>query len=345
MNLKPGSRWRQYIPGVTGNSMQLAWKLLTSKKPEARAALFMAVGGVALMPLDALLARREAARYAAAPDPKQSLILVCGPARSGTTLVAQYLINSLNVAHINNLSSLFPRSPLTANKLFARCLPFREGNYAAYYGRSRFLSGVNDGLHLWDRWLGSDRNGIPTSLSSGATVSLPQFFGALQACDNRPLVNKANRLFTCAHLVAPLLPDAIFICLRRDPVQLAQSLLIARTEITGDRQIPYGIHHDNRIVQDPVEDVCRQVEFYDAQIQKQQNLLGSDKFMVIDYEAFCAKPDGLVALLRESRGMSIQPRCSDTTNRTAAFDVSQSRRVSNEEYRVLQQRLSTLQER
>ena len=281
--------WQRYVPSYARNPFRLAWRLLTEEKPAARSAMWMAFAGIALTPLDLAMARSERREYERAPDPRHPLVLVCGAPRSGTTLVAQYLINRLDVAYLNNLTSLFPRSPVKANRVFRRWVEPRSGTYDAFYGKSRGLAGANDALYLWDRWLGSARDAVPAALEPGADADMRNFFGALEQLYDRPIVNKVNRLNTCAHLVAGVLPNVRFICIQRDPLYLAQSLYIARRQIMGDAAIAYGVQHEP-VSDDPIEDVCLQVLFHERHAQEQRRLLGDDRFAIVSYEAFCGNP-------------------------------------------------------
>ena len=55
--------------------------------------------------------------YAKARAPRHPIIIVVGPPRSGTTLVAQTLTHYLNLTYFNNVTSLFPRSPICGNRI------------------------------------------------------------------------------------------------------------------------------------------------------------------------------------------------------------------------------------
>ncbi len=329
---------KAYVPAVTSSPLTLAARLLLHKNPAARSALFLAAGGVALSPLDYLLSRFERYDFAAREIQSPRLMLVCGPPRSGTTLVSQFLINHLEVSYINNLSSLFPRAPLLANRALCKWVKPKPASYSAYYGRSRHLSGTNDGLHIWDRWLGPDRSSTPRELAPGAVEDMPGFFSAWQTLYGIPTVNKVNRLFSCIDLVAPVLPDSYFVCLRRDPVMLAQSLLIARKEISGNLHQVYGLRHEDIDETDPVEDVCRQVIYYqNLTLSLQQGQYG-DRVTVLDYEQFCDNPQKLLTLLETNVGYPLNRR--DHTEIKHRFEVSRRRRVSEAEFEQLQHRLA-----
>ena len=300
----------------------------------------MAAAGVLLTPLDLILQRSERREYSRAGAPQNPLLIVVGPPRSGTTLVAQYLINAFEVAYINNLTSLFPRSPITINRALRRFVRLRPGDYRAFYGKSRGLAGANDGLYIWDRWLGSQREEVPVALEKGGDDSMRRFFAAFDRLYELPVVTKVNRINTCADLVAAALENASFICLQRHPLYLAQSLYIARQDIAGDMRQAYGVQHDNADPDDAVEDVCQQVAFHEQHAQRQQELLGSSRYSIISYEDFCANPRGLVeSLLQEHTELR---RRSDGLALSTSFSVSELRRLPEPIFERMQERLAEL---
>ena len=316
--------WQRYVPSYSRNPLRLVWHLLTTDKPAARSALWMAGAGIALAPVDLLLARGERKLYDASRGPELPVVLVCGPPRSGTTLVAQFLINHLDVSYLNNLTSLFPRSPLRANKRFGRWAKPSPGDYEAFYGKSRGLSGANDALYIWDRWLGSDRERVPEKLQAGSATRLPEFFGALEQMTGKPVVNKVNRLNTCAHLVADLLPTARFLCVQRHPLYLAQSLYVARERIVGNSAVAYGVQHEP-VSDDPVKDVCLQVRFHEQHARRQREMIGEERFEIVSYERFCEDP---AAFLDKHFPIGQNVRKRDLASRsTDSFAVSNDRRL------------------
>ena len=287
----------------------------------------MAVAGLLLIPVDYLLGPWERRIYATASKPNKPLIIVVGPPRSGTTLVAQYLINRFSVGYLNNLTSLFPRSPIAANRLFMSADSFRRGDYRAFYGKSRKLSGANDGLYIWDRWLGPDRARVPERLLKSHS-ELSEFFGALMDFVDRPIVNKINRLNTCANLVVDELENVSFVCLHRDPLFLAQSLYLARTEILGDVNSPYGTEHDNRHLDDPIEDVCQQVLFHEQCARKQRQILGEDRFSIVSYDSFCEAPEAF-AMAIAARFPTLELREDAAIDRTTVPCIASAKHASS----------------
>jgi Sulfotransferase family len=319
-----------YLPAQFDSLPRLALRAWRNGQRPGRLAVLFAGLGLALTPADLLLSVAERRRYRMGAEPTRPLIFVCGPPRSGTTLVAQVLIRYLPVAYFNNLTSLFPRSPLSANALFRRWIRPYPVEFSSYYGKSDHLSGPNDALYLWDRWCGGDRTRVPGAFDSKTRAEIRSFFAAVENFYHLPLVNKNNSLNAFAALIADTLPTAQFICLDRDPVFLAQSLLIARDEIVGDPGTAYGLRHRAAAAaspsNDPVEDVCRQVVFHQAITRQQRERIGPERFHVIAYESFCAAPQKLVRwvaedILREALG------ATGELNQLQPFQVSRKLRL------------------
>jgi hypothetical protein len=330
-----------FIPSNFHDPVGLAMRLIRSKDPVALFAMETALLGGLLLPLDLLLQIAEKRLYQRAPKPKLPLIFVCGPPRSGTTLVAQTLIGNLPVCYLNNLTAVFPRSPIMATRLFEKFIGKKEITYKSYYGKSLHFSGPNDALYIWDRWFGKDRARVPGYLSDSQKRDMIQFFGAYEQAFQMPLVNKNNALNTCAGLVAEVLENSYFLCLTRDPAYLAQSLLVARTEIHGDLQASYGVENPNKPKDqdtDYIEDICAQVQFHEQKIKEQQQIIGPERFWVISYEKFCEKPEELVKRVSDQiLGQPVQ--IEKLKEILKPFRISNKVRVESEVFEKIKQTL------
>jgi len=333
----------RFVPAHFHDPFGLAKRLLATGDPAARFAMWSAVLAALATPVDLALLPFERRRYRGTKAPERPLTLVCGPPRSGTTLLTQTLIGSLPVAYINNLTAIFSRAPLTANRWLGQIPQDRTVSYRSFYGRSTRLAGPNDGLHLWDRWLGSDRTSAPVSLGAEAAEAMRRFFGAFEALYGAPLVAKNNSLNASAALVGDALPTARFICLQRDPVMLAQSLLLARRDIHGSDEVPYGLS-DGSDTDDPIESVCRQVAFHHDLARRQLDALGSERFWIVSYEDFCRAPERVLdRVAREILGLGDRSAWRDPA--LAPFEVSARQRLPADDFARLEAALGPLRER
>jgi hypothetical protein len=293
-------------PGTYANfrdPVGLVVRMLRSGDRAARAALVRAVLAVLATPLDLALRPLEARRLRAARPTGLPLVFIVGAPRSGTTLVYQTLARYLPVGYFTNLNALFPRSPIASAALLDRFRSRRRPDFHSYYGNTAGLAGPNDGFHVWDRWLGCDRYRAPQQLGDAAIRSMRTFFDAWLTASGRPLLNKNNRNTDCVSLLGAALPDARFIEVRRDPVYVAQSLLLARQRIQGSKAIGWGLRSRDHDPADGagayVDDVCDQVFAIDTRLREDRARLGRGRFIEMSYERFCADPAGHVRLVFE----------------------------------------------
>jgi hypothetical protein len=270
-------------------------RMLRSGDPAARAALLREASAAILSPLDRCLQIAEHRRLRSAQPSMLPLLLIVGAPRSGTTLVYQVLARHLPFTYFTNLSALFPRAPLTASRLLLRGPRTAPDSLHNYYGNTAGLTGPNDGFHIWNRWLGADRYQAPQSLPAEAVTAMRRFFAAWTAAFGRPLVNKNNRNTDCVGLLGQALPEAVFVVIHRDPVYVAQSLLLARQHVQGDKRRRWGLRSlDQEVPTDPlghVDSVCRQVTAIADKLQADCRSLPAARFIDVHYEEFCADPD------------------------------------------------------
>jgi len=276
--------------------------MLLSKEPAARFTLLLTILGVLLSPLDWLCSffeRQQKTRSTTQPCGPH--IFVCGPARSGTTLVYQVLANTLPLAYPRNFTALFSRSSLLASRLFTHSktnkLRQRVDNY---YGKTAGMQSPCEANHLWNQWVEPDESSFRTRLLPDGAQKMSSFFNSFSIQSGLPTLTKNNNANAFADVIATQLDNAYFICLRRDKRYLAQSLIKARREINGDINQSYGVIDTNSDPDksDPVSQIVDQVIYLDALAEEQQRKIGSKHFWIVDYESFCATPSKLIERIR-----------------------------------------------
>jgi hypothetical protein len=292
---RPGPLGR-LVPANFKDPIGLVRRILSSRDPAAYFAIGNTALAMAATPLDLALAAAERRRYRRVTAPRHPVILVTGAPRSGTTVLSQVLLHHLPVTYLNNLTAVFPRAPIVANRLFGRLLRKPPVSLRSYYGRTVGFAAENDALHIWDRWLGPDRYTMPTRIPPAAADAMRRFFAAYEEAFGRPVLNKNNALATGVGVVAEALPTARFIVIRREPAYAVQSILGARELIQGSRAEPYGVGDPTAHAgtADPIADVCAQVLYHERRIEEQRRELGPERFWIVEYEAFCRAPHEIV---------------------------------------------------
>ncbi len=276
------------------NPVGLLFRMLTSGKRAAYAALFHEALRLLAKPVDAMLKGQEARTLKDAAPSDLPVVLVVGAPRSGTTLVYQTLARYMDVSYVTNLTSMFPKSPVTASRML-NWLPKRDSaDFHNFYGQTARLHGPNDGFSLWNNWLGDDRYVPRTDLNETEQQEMRSFFSAWSQAFGKPFLNKNNRNTGCLDLLSKVLPQASFVVVRRNPLLVAQSLINARQQVQGDKSVGWGLHsHSSNTAQDPlryVDDVCDQILEIERQLDDQLKHIPADRLIEVTYEGFCENP-------------------------------------------------------
>jgi len=231
------------MPKHVNDPFGLIKRMLSSRNRAARFTLTLTILGIILSPLDWALQFLERSRTAREDTKSHGPhLIICGPARSGTTLVYQVLANTLPVAYPRNFTALFSRAPILASRLFTwNSKENSHPSYENYYGKTAGMQSPSEANHLWNQWVDSDSSGFRTKLSSHGADKMTLFFKRFSIQFGLPTLTKNNNANAFADAIAQRLDNAYFICLQRDKRYLAQSLVKARQEINGDISQSYGV--------------------------------------------------------------------------------------------------------
>lgn len=322
----------------------LLQRMLLSKDRAARSALYRAASGMMLQPLDLLLEYFERKKLQEAKFSNLPMLFIVGAPRSGTTLFYQTLARFLPVAYFTNWSALFPRAPITATLAAKRFLSAKHFNDRSFYGNVAGLAVPNDGFQVWNRWLGTDRYRAQQQISEAAKREMRVFFNAWCAALQLPFLNKNNRNTDCVALLASIFSNAYFIEVRRHPVYVAQSLLLARLRIQGSKEIGWGLRSSSGTPgKNYIDAVCEQIFEIEMKLRVDKIKVQPQRYIEISYEAFCANPVAFVQRI----GQEILNQASDAAvlrRRLQPFVVTNTPRLAPEEYEKIRARIGELYE-
>ena len=288
----------RFIPSHVNDPFGLIHRMLTSGNRAAPFTLWLTGVSILATPIDWLMQRFEAGtREKLDKHTPMPHIFICGPARSGTTLLYQVLSSYLDVSYVRNFTVAFSRSPILASRLFTRHSDKRNQQYENYYGKIAGMQAPSEANHLWYQWVDADASDFRTELRVDGAAQMADFFNNFSALESKPTLSKNNNANAFASTIAQSLENSYFICMRRETKFLAQSLLQARLEINGNIEQSYGVTNtDNSDKSDmgPVEQVLDQIAYLNKLAEEQQASIGSDRFWIVDYESFCDDPTALI---------------------------------------------------
>lgn len=329
------------------NPFGLVKRMILSGNQAAQAALCREILSVVCSPLGLLLSLLEKRNLQILSPSSQPILLLVGPPRSGSSLIYQALAHYLPVSYFRNLNALFPQAPITIECFTKGFYQTRSADFSSFYGKTIGLADPDDGFYIWNRWLGSDRYDVPEKISIHLKADMRRFFSVWATVNRKPLLIKNNRNTAAIRLLNDTLDDIFWIIVERDPLYVAQSLLIAREFVQGDRNIGWGLYSQpsSASTQSPLEAVVDQVYHIYTDIQLQTQALNPEQYIRVSYEAFCLDPSQVVQTIY-SRFWKSEPDLPLHTNELLPFSCQNQMKLPIQEFtelqRLINQKFSTI---
>jgi hypothetical protein len=254
-----------------------------------------ATGHIALAPMEAALARAEAAAHLPPP------VFLIGPPRSGTTLLYEAMVTRFRMAFIANVAHRFFRTPVAASRLMRGAISGWRGSFTSSMGHIGGWVAPNEGGWVWRRWLADGDWTDGADLPDRSIAGLRALTGGIAGVLDAPFLNKnvmhSNRL----PAMRRIWPEARYIVVQRDVADNARSIIRAEREGRGPapdanqwwsvrpRLAPQWQHRG------VVERAVAQVIGVHADIGRDSAALGPDRFLTVRHEDLCARPEAVMA--------------------------------------------------
>jgi hypothetical protein len=259
--------------------------------------------------------------------PEKPVLFLVGNSRTGSTPLIQFLQSTGQFAIPTNIMSRFYYAPyigakiqqLLYNPAFDFCnelaRPNKDEAFSSSLGKTVGPLGVSEILHFWRRFIPyyDPQYIAPEPQKEIDTVSLAAELAAIESVFRRPLALKATLLtFNLAHL-RKCASSSLFFYLRRDPLFIAQSLLVAREKFYGRRDLWWSFmpkEYEQLKEMDTYHQIAGQVFFTSKSIEDELSRFPTDQQLTIDYESFCFDPASVyeqIARKYEALGCYMKP--------------------------------------
>ncbi|WP_289038552.1 sulfotransferase [uncultured Zobellia sp.] len=320
-------------------------RMLLSGNKTAYSILFREFFTKLVVPIDFLLRNSEKRKLKKSNESSLPIIMVLGGSRSGTTLLYQTLERYLPVSYISNFIASFVNSPISAYKLFRRLIPKSVKGYQNYFGSVQGFGGPNDAFFLWNRWLGEDRNHAPEEISEESKMAMKNFFNTWLNTTKKPFLNKNNRNSLCVPMFDKIFPNIFFVEIYRNPIFVAQSIILSRRTVQGSDKIGWGLlSKDSENNNDPlayIDDICHQVFEVNRILDKNRAKIDPKNYFRVSYEDFCDNPSAIIKLVgAQALGQTVD----ETDLAGLKFSkASNGQRLTDEEFNRIKNCLKDLQ--
>ncbi|NVK42620.1 MAG: sulfotransferase [Oceanospirillaceae bacterium] len=244
-------------------------------------------------------------------DDENLVILVALP-RSGSTLTYQALVHTTGALYLSNLWNLLYAIPFFGAVLSGRICKEYRSNFKSDQGFVGGACGPAEGLQFWSYWLGNgidDRNPPKISVHKlhNRINYIRKVFGVLSRPE-RPIVTGYIGHTLKLEELRSRFPNAVFVCLRRDPLSTASSILNIRKLNSKSWFSVFPKECNEYLNSDIYEQIASQVYWLNRRLDR----IAEDPHTVhVAYESLCQDPgteiERIVAFLNQ-KGMSVEVR-------------------------------------
>lgn len=280
--------------------------------------------------------------------PRRPVVLIMGCARSGTTLLLQWLASLDLFWYPTNFVSRFYATPAIGRQIQAMLLDddlaFGQEMEGALTGRQESSLGKTAGWlepsEFWYFW----RQHFFRSATESVDGNPPRNrflaeLAALEADSGRPLAMKGLIANAQISALDALLPKAIFIHLRRDARFTAQSLLESRVAHTGNEAHWYSFKtpgYERLRGLEPLAQVAGQVRETHRLVEAGLASVAPERQLTLEYEGFCEDPGAAYAELHARFQRQGDEGLPAECPVVKAFTMRNEQRLEDERWRRLE---------
>jgi hypothetical protein len=298
-----------------------------------------------LAEVNSILGPVEALTIANYKKNKYPLILIVGCARSGTTLLMQWLSSLGCFCYPTNILSRFYAAPYIGAKIQLMLTKYdfkneifdfnKEIPFTSNLGKTKGALAPHEFWYFWNRFFkfGEIQYLSEEMLKSVDDITFVSELAAIEAAFNLPLAMKASIANWNIPYLSSKLDKVLFVHVKRHPFYNIQSLLEARMKFYGDIKAWYSFKPPEfNSLKDlsPYEQVTGQVYHTNRAVEMGLQQLEEARVLGIDYEQFCQSPENVFKQIVEKlqrQGYQV----NRSYNGPNSFGHTNSKKMSNDE--------------
>lgn len=273
---------------------------------------------------------------------------IVSPPRAGTTLTRQVVSWSIPTSYFSNLTAissfhLGKPLPITTAKMAKRMEGDQNlGSFESNFGRTEGRGAPAEGETIWAYWFRNRYGPVePEEVSPRQAQGMYRAVAATEQIFGLPFFNKTTVLSLRIRAIRKVFPNALFIQVMRDPLDMAQSIYKARTT-----RYPHWLgarprECENVDGKSVLEQVCEQVYYVEKNIARERTAVGEQAFLTVQYKDVCQNPQReaeRIAAFMDANGAPAKL----TRPLPESFKLSHGRKVEEAEYNEMRRLLDRL---
>ena len=273
------------------------------------------------------------------------ILFIVGCARSGTTLLSQYLASTEIFCYPSNLISRFYYAPYLGSllqKLFVDLdhkgellgSYIKEIDFRSDLGKTKGILSPHEFWYYWRQFFHFDeiQKLSDDALSDVDIYGFVNGLKAIQEVFDKPLFLKAIIVNWNIPYLAENIPEARFLFVKRNKLYNAQSILLARETFFGNDIDWYSFkppEYDYLLGKSSEEQVIAQVYFTNKAIEEGLKQVSPERIIEVEYEQFCKDTSSLLLELDDKFSLPI------IANPIPSFKIKNNINVSSQRWKAL----------
>lgn len=272
--------------------------------------------------VNSLFAPMEAQAIAPFEKNKYPVILIMGAARSGTTLLLQWLASLGYFSYPTNMLSRFYGAPYIGSKIqlmltthdfnneifdFNEVVPF-----TSRLGKTMGALAPNEFWYFWRRFFhfGEIQQLTEDELKSVDRMKFVAEIAAIEAVFEKPFAMKGMIVNWNIPFISSILDKVLFVHVKRHPFYNIQSLMKARMDYYGDLRGWYSFkppEYSDLKNKSPYEQIAGQIFFTNRAIEEGLKAVAPERILKVSYEQFCQSPECVFEKIRNKFSLQGYP--------------------------------------
>lgn len=232
---------------------------------------------------------------------------IIGCPRSGTTLALQWLASSGIFSYPTNILARFAYAPyfgaLIQNMLFNKQFDYNEEfldinstvNFNSSLGKTKGALSVNEFQHFFRNYLNTyeSRHFSEDELNTISFEDIKKGLASIEYAFNKPFITKAILIQLHITNLLSYIPKSLFIYIKREPIFIMQSLLIAREKYYGDKNVWWSVkpkEYEWLKNMDTYHQIAGQVYYTNNAILEELFNIPDNNKIELEYKEICKNP-------------------------------------------------------
>jgi len=251
-------------------------------------------------------------------SPQKPPIFIVGNARSGTTLLYQWLASSGLFAYPSNIMSRFYKSPYLGSLIHKIMIDLDHKeelhvntpvSYSSNLGKTKGPEAPHEFWYFWRRYFSFKeiQKLSPQQLEAINSYDFLKDLALIEQAFNKPLLMKAMILNWNLSFLAKILPKSIFLIMKRNSLDNMASLYNARISFFGTAQKWYSFkppQYEELKQQDIYKQLAGQVLYTNNAIDDELKNVSTNRKLYINYEELCNNPENTFSSIMAKLGIT-----------------------------------------